>query len=144
MGFKHILLTTDFSEHAEKSIQYVAKNVIDKETRGTILAVVENVIIPYWYAAAIPAYTDDLVKNAREKVHHLAEEYLAINDIQEKVTVSFNVPQEICDIAEREGCDAIFMASHGVGALLNLFIGSTVQRVIHLAKCPVIVIPQGC
>jgi nucleotide-binding universal stress UspA family protein len=34
------------------------------------------------------------------------------------------------------------IGSHGAGALTNLFIGSTTQRVIKLSDFPVLVIPR--
>ncbi len=45
----------------------------------------------------------------------------------------------IIDIAERESCDVIFMASHGRRGLTSLLIGSETQRVLTHTSIPVIV-----
>jgi len=45
----------------------------------------------------------------------------------------------IIEIAERDGCDVIFMASHGRRGLGSLLIGSETQRVLTHTKIPVIV-----
>ena len=46
----------------------------------------------------------------------------------------------IAETAESEQCDLIIMGSRGLSNLQGLIIGSTTNRVLHLAKCPVLVV----
>ena len=39
--------------------------------------------------------------------------------------------------ADQLGCDGIVMGSHGMGGVLGVLLGSTAQRVVHLANVPV-------
>ena len=46
----------------------------------------------------------------------------------------------IAETAESEKCDLIVMGSRGLSNLQGLIVGSTTNRVLHLAKCPVLVV----
>lgn len=53
----------------------------------------------------------------------------------------FGTPAEsIIDVAETRNCDLIVMGTRGLGALAGLLLGSQVQKVISLAKCPVLAV----
>jgi nucleotide-binding universal stress UspA family protein len=47
---------------------------------------------------------------------------------------------EITRVAEEKGVDQIVMGTHGRGAVGSLLIGSVAQRVVHLAKVPVLLV----
>ena len=47
--------------------------------------------------------------------------------------------EKIVAVAQRLGCDAIFMASHRKNALMKLFVGSSTQKVLAHATVPVMV-----
>jgi len=46
----------------------------------------------------------------------------------------------IVRLAEAFRCDHIIMGTHGRGALAELLIGSTTLKVVHVAKCPVVLV----
>jgi nucleotide-binding universal stress UspA family protein len=50
---------------------------------------------------------------------------------------------EIVDFASGVGADIIVLPSHGRTGLTHLLIGSVAERVIRLAKCPVLVLKEG-
>jgi nucleotide-binding universal stress UspA family protein len=57
-----------------------------------------------------------------------------------------NPAKEISRIAKEQGCDLIVLGTQGRGGLEHLLLGSTAERVVHLAPCPVLVTkgrPQG-
>ena len=45
----------------------------------------------------------------------------------------------IIDVAEKEGCSMVFMASHGRGGIGALLLGSVTQKVLTHSKIPVLV-----
>jgi nucleotide-binding universal stress UspA family protein len=47
--------------------------------------------------------------------------------------------EAIVKAAERDGCDLIFMASHGRKGLAGVLIGSETQKVLTHTKLPVVV-----
>lgn len=48
--------------------------------------------------------------------------------------------ETIVSLCDQLGCDEVVMGSHGRTALADLLIGSTVTRVVHLAKVPVLLV----
>ena len=54
-----------------------------------------------------------------------------------------NPPTEILRTAEREGCDLIAMTSHGHKLLADLILGSTIDRVRHNTRIPILVLRAG-
>ena len=47
----------------------------------------------------------------------------------------------IADAAAREGADVIVTGTRGHTALAGVIVGSVAQRLLHVAPCPVLVIP---
>ena len=60
------------------------------------------------------------------------------------MAVRFGDPaSEIVDFASGIAADIIVLPSHGRTGLTHLLIGSVAERVIRLAKCPVLVLKEG-
>lgn len=50
--------------------------------------------------------------------------------------------REIVELASNENADLIVMSSHGYGFLKHMLLGSVAERVVRLAKCPVLVLRE--
>ncbi len=95
-------------------------------------------------AAAYAITDEDYDKTAREQ----AQKYLkAVLDRAEtagvkatgKAVSNFNVADGLVQAAEDEGCDLIFIGSHGRSGLSRLLLGSVTVKVLGLAKTAVLV-----
>lgn len=51
-----------------------------------------------------------------------------------------NAVQKILEVAEARDCDLVVMGTHGHGTFVGALMGSTAQRVLRHAKCPVMVV----
>lgn len=72
-----------------------------------------------------------------------AKSYVEENspELDIEVLVAFGVPEEaIIEIAEKDGCDAIIMCTHGMGGIKRFTMGSVTNKVVHAATVPVMVI----
>ena len=58
----------------------------------------------------------------------------------EASVVAGPVAQTIANFAQQQGCDHIFMGSHGRGELAGLLSDSVATKVIHLTRLPVTVV----
>jgi nucleotide-binding universal stress UspA family protein len=50
-------------------------------------------------------------------------------------------PHMIADTARELGADAIVVGTRGHGPVAGLLVGSVTQRLLHIAPCPVLVVP---
>jgi nucleotide-binding universal stress UspA family protein len=50
-------------------------------------------------------------------------------------------PESIAGLADRLGCQGIFIGHHGQGVTKTLLLGSVAQKVAHLSALPVIEVP---
>jgi nucleotide-binding universal stress UspA family protein len=51
-----------------------------------------------------------------------------------------HIASEICDFAEKNGCDLILINSHGHNAVERFLIGGVTSRVVHHSKVPVLIV----
>nr|WP_131918201.1 universal stress protein [Heliophilum fasciatum] len=51
-----------------------------------------------------------------------------------------NPAYAICEYAEEHNMDLIIIGSRGMGEIKSLLLGSISDRVLHLAKCPVLIV----
>lgn len=143
--FKNILWPTDFSEHAQPGGRY-ARGLCAKF--GAALHVIHVLPPPFaptggaMAPAELPVVFADpnLVDTARESLRKLiADDFGGDATIRYDAFVG-NPWVSICDYAEREQIDLIVVCTHGRTGLKHALIGSTAERIVRHAKCPVLVV----
>lgn len=144
--FKHILIPTDGSPVAAKAIK--AGIALAKEMGATVTG----------YYAIEPAPThiygegyladkrlvEELERRAREVAQQSVDQIAAAAKEAgvecETVVGKAVLPYRgIIDTAEKNHCDAIFMASNGHRGLTGLLLGSVTHKVLTHSKTPVLV-----
>src|SRR5690554_5145559 len=145
--FKKILIPTDGSP---LSAQAANKGVcLAREIGAEIVALYVTqpfaATVGFDGMAAAYAITDeDYDKTANEQ----AQKYIkAVLDRAEtagvkasgKVVSNFNVADGLVQAADTEGCDLIFIGSHGRSGLSRLLLGSVTIKVLSMAKTAVLV-----
>jgi universal stress protein A len=135
--YKHILLTTDLTDHAKKSADKALKLAKQDGARLTVLHVVEP----------LPAYAmgymgsinleEDMLEQARTNLAELGKE-LSVADNDLRIEMG-SVKACIIKLVEELGVDLIVVGSHGRHGL-ELLLGSTAAAVVHSATCDVLVV----
>jgi nucleotide-binding universal stress UspA family protein len=143
MGLQNVVVATDLSSESVAAVRAAVRSVVGAGDRLTLLTVVEVWPLPEWPYTPGMEVEERLREAAASRLHQLAVEDFSPYRVTEVVRSSLNVPEEICAVARAGNHDAIITGSHGAGAVANLFIGGTVQRVIKLAPCLVIVAPRS-
>jgi len=141
MPYRHILLTADFSEHAETIATRARSLARVFQAKLSILHVLDDIPMPdTGYGTLIPVDTPseyDLLEAERGKLIALGAE-LGVDPAD--LWLIWGVPQdEIVRLAEKIAADLIVVGSHGRHGLA-LLLGSTANGVLHHASCDLLAI----
>lgn len=142
--YKRVLVPTDFSERAKLALDYAAELPFAEDAELIILHAVEPTIYPTHH---VIARTDALsiesqVRKACQE--HLDEACATITGVRARgELVEGYAAQEIVAAAEQEDVDLIVIATHGRSGLTHFLLGSTAEKVLRKAPCPVLSVRQG-
>jgi universal stress protein A len=141
LKIRSILVPVDFSEPSLKALRFAALFAKQFSAKLTLLNVVETTGTPDFMAAfPIVMENDKLVELAEEHLTKTAGK-LGISDMVEKVLVRCGVPYyEVTSAARTLKTDLIMIATQGHTGLTHLLLGSTTERVVRHASCPVYVV----
>ena len=138
--FKRIVWATDGSEAADRALPY-AKELA--EGAGRTLVVVHANEFLAGRAGGYPVLADEaeLEEKIRGQVKSARDEGI-------KATfklVSGAAPHAahlIAEAAKEVDADVIVVGTRGHGAVAGLLLGSVTQRLLHVAPCPVLAVPD--
>jgi nucleotide-binding universal stress UspA family protein len=134
--FRRILVTTDFSEGTADALAYAFSVAQENESRVTLLHVLHDVS-----ADLSGKYRDSLVNGVRKQLEDLVPAE-ARNWCEIVTSVETGTPYRIIlRELEDEKIDLLVMNIHGKGMLDRALLGSTAERVVRAAPCPVMMIP---
>jgi nucleotide-binding universal stress UspA family protein len=128
-----ILFCTDFSENAERALNYAISATAEYDAELTLLHVLEEI--------PSPAKTKEAIATATERLDKLivSEER---KNLKIKTVVRIGKPyQQIIQLAGKAQIDVVTMGVSGRGALDRAVFGSTTYRVVQLGPCPVLAVP---
>lgn len=142
--FKHILIPTDGSDlsniAASNGVQFA------KEIGARITGV--TVTTPYHYVTANTMQVVQTQEQFEHEMQHVTQRNLQFLQREAEVrgvpcdligAISDHPYEEIVHTAEQQGCDVIFMASHGRRGIRALLMGSETHKVLTHTRIPVLV-----
>jgi nucleotide-binding universal stress UspA family protein len=139
--WRNILVPVDFSESSRRALEVAVPLARDCGGKLFLLSVVESAA----YAAgletmllATPGAT--MIKNTRAALLKLARRSVPSSLPVTALADEGRAYDVITRIAKQKHMDLIVMARHGCGALERVLLGSTAERVVRLAPCPVWVV----
>jgi len=140
---KTILVPTDFSRAAATA--YFAAFMLLGRQRDTKIVLVHVYHLPYEYTAygTIPTsldYFKDVEGAAEERLAGLAEELRSQGFNVETAAREGFPPEVILSEAKAVAADLIAMGTHGRTGFAHLVLGSTAERVVQRADCPVLTV----
>jgi nucleotide-binding universal stress UspA family protein len=135
-----IIVPVDFSDNSRDGIENAVKIAKDFDAEVEFIHIIEQQLQPSFHVVGIEsifAINPDLKKITSEKL----EEFCNIDDVKATFTVLEGAAhQSIADYAEESGADLIIMSTRGYTGLDHLLIGSTTERVVRVAGCPVLTV----
>ena len=145
LKLKRILVPTDFSAPSKKAFRYAAKFAEEFGASLTLLHVVEPIVAlgdAYGWVET-PAITDPaLQKEASTRLAGLAQKEIGELIPVKPLVRCGKAYQEIVSVAKEREIDLIIIATHGYTGLKHVFLGSTAERVVRHAPCPVLIVRE--
>ncbi len=139
---KKILVPVDLSPLSKKAFKYALRLAQQFGTELTLLHVLEPIAAATFDGGAFaPVDIDEVSPNAKKELGKLIN--LAQNaDVQKTRSLFCRgiASHEIVEEAKALDVDLIVMATHGYTGWKHFCIGSTAERVVRAAPCPVLVV----
>ncbi len=144
--FKNILVPTDGSELSSATVTRAVSFAREAGARITFFYAQPDFPMPIYGEGALidPTTPEQFARAAAAEAATILEKAQAeataggVESVTD--TAVSEIPYEgIIQAAERDGCDLIFMASHGRRGLKGFLLGSETQKVLTHSKIPVLV-----
>jgi len=139
-----ILVPIDFSEHSQKALTYAKEWAKQWSASIHLIHVIEPVIFPVDWGYT-PVDLSDVEKEyesaAEKELKRIVESLHAEGfSVIPHVIHGGSSSDEINHYAKDHGISMICIATNGRGGVEHLLLGSTTERVVRKAPCPVLVI----
>lgn len=146
LHLKTILVPYDFSGYSSKALNYALQFAEQFGAAVVVMHVVEPMpILPtdVLAAAPIPDTTGDRVPAISSRMEELCQKAGTPHHVSVRSLVITGTPYErIVETARSEDADLIIIATHGYTGFKHFYMGSTTERVIRHAPCPVLVVRE--
>jgi universal stress protein A len=140
---KRILVPTDFSPLANKALQYALGFAEQFHAEVTVVHVIEPEVPPAFdgFMIAPPPITNGTSASCAQRLSTLVKSLRTAGGIRIDSVVRCGLASiEIVDAAKEQDVDLIVIATHGYTGWKHFAIGSTAERVVRAAPCPVLVV----
>ena len=138
--FSHILAPVDFSKPCLHGLAAAVSLARRSGAKLTLLHVVKH--LPHGSHVVLDAagLRQEWERPAREKLADFVQTHVP-TDVPVQQVVREGKPFDvIVREAAEQGCDLIVTATHGYTGLAHVLIGSTAERIVQHAACPVLVV----
>lgn len=144
--YKHILIPTDGSELAQQAVIAGIAFAKSVNAKVTAFTAVEEYPLPSeaeimsHHAKSLEQHTAEAKQKAEAILGPVRERAAAAGVACETRHALNDRPYlAIIEAADKQGCDLIFMASHGRRGISGALLGSETQKVLHEGRIPVLV-----
>ena len=138
-----ILVPVDFSDFSTKALDYALAFARQFEAHIVLLHVVEPAVYPESYMLVTTALEDlnqGLIQSARQRIGELCRKRIGDRVTSESLVRTGRAHSEIAAVAMELDVDLIILATHGYTGLKHVLLGSTAERVVRHAPCPVLTV----
>ena len=135
-----IVLPIDFSELSQAAVPWARRMAALSNGKIHCIYTVEPPQVYsalYIAPAVVLPSTDELLENAQQQIAAFVEKHLAGVDSETKVLTGKPADQ-IVAYANAVNAALIVMTTHGYSGLKHAVLGSTTEKVLRMAGCPVL------
>lgn len=140
--FERILWATDGSPDAMRALTVAKELASEDGATLTIAHVVQKIASSGDKALAWYANEEDVEEAVKQVATELSESGLTVT-VRIVNHVGPQPAHVIADLAREADADLIVVGSRGHGTIPGLLLGSVTQRLLHVAPCPMLVVPPA-
>jgi nucleotide-binding universal stress UspA family protein len=140
---KKVLVPTDFSDSARHALTYGVSFAKEYGAELVLLHVVENITVGYasdLFPVPMAEVFQEISGYARTELAKLGQEARGRGLAVQEQVVQGKPSNEIIRFASENAVDMIVLGTHGKGMLDQALFGSTTERVVRRAPCPVLTV----
>jgi nucleotide-binding universal stress UspA family protein len=137
--FETIVLAVDGSEPSDRAVTYARE--LAKSGGGRIIAVHVKEIMAGRAAGPVHPNEEEILERIRGQITQLKDDGIDAT-LEVTSTMAGGPAHVIADTAEKQAADVIVTGTRGHTAIAGVLLGSVAQRLLHLAHCPVLVVPD--
>ncbi len=143
---RSILVPIDFSEHSKNALKYAIPFARQFNASLELMYIVEPTIYPADFSfgqVGFPNVEEELRKRGADELDALIKSEIA-GQVEATRTIRTGRPfYEIDQYAKEKNIDLIIIATHGHSGMEHILFGSTAEKVVRSAPCPVLVVRSG-
>jgi len=140
---KNILVPTDFSDRFIQTLNYAVEFAKSMKSELHIIHVIEpivfsaDIVVTKYGLDELPNELEIFAKKDLEKIAKLLQEKEVIFSTK---VLHGTASEEILEYANKNHIDMICIGTHGKGNLESFLFGSTAEKVLRKAHCPVLAV----
>ena len=145
LQFSKILVPIDFSDFSKSALKYAVIFAKQYHAQLMLVYVLEPVIYPPDFSMGqitLPTVNFEMDKRAKEELDKLAETEIG-SLVEVRTVLKTGKPfVEIIETAKEEDADLIIISTHGHSGVEHILFGSTADKVVRKAPCPVLTLRE--
>lgn len=141
INLRRILVPTDFSESANHALAYGISFAREYKAELVLLHVIETLSVGYasdLFPVPMAEVLEEIGSYARGELEKLVAQAAERGVTARQVVVQGKPAAEVIRCAKEQSIDMIVLGTHGRGVLDHALFGSTTERVVRKAPCPVL------
>lgn len=141
LHLRRLLVPVDFSDRSRQALAEAVTFARQFQSRILLVHVVEPMVLPENLMLAVPELPEvggSLVGDCEQRLARLAEKEIPAEHRGDTFVRVGRPFDEICQLAANEQADLIIISTHGYTGLKHVLLGSTAERVVRHAPCPVL------
>ena len=138
---KRILVPIDFSAHSKNALRYAIPFAKHFQAELVLVYVVEPAVYPADFSfgqVSLPDLEHELRERAKRELERLLEAEIRGQVAARTIVRTGKAFLEIISTAKEENTDLIIIATHGHTGVEHILFGSTAEKVVRKAPCPVL------
>lgn len=143
---QRILVPIDFSNHSMNALKYAVSFAQQFKASIDLIYVIEPAVYPADFSfgqIGFPNIEEELQTHVDEELENLIKNGIRGRVVSRKVVRTGKPFYEINQYAQERNIDLIIIATHGHTGVEHILFGSTAEKVVRKAPCPVLVVRTG-